>query len=118
MSAPAAIGVNDDFSPSETRIALRTADDELARWADVQMRVVPEERDCRLAILQNDLLQGCLDDIFHNCLVHVCHAWRGHLWTGVSRTFLTAHGLQWLGMLGGDEDRVDLLRLDRTIKLL
>merc|ERR1711865_792927 len=118
MGAPAAIGIDDDLSPSKACITLRSADDELARRIDVQMRVVSEECDSGLAILQDDLLECCLDDILHDSFVHVFHARRSHLSASVALALLGTLSLQWLSMLGGDEDSVNLLRLYGAILLL
>merc|ERR1712100_691380 len=100
MSTPAAISVDDDLTACETCITLGTTNDELARGIDVQMCVVAKERERFLPILQLDLLEGLLDHFFNNQLVHFLHARSGHLRACVACTFLAAHSLGRLSMLG------------------
>jgi len=84
----------------------------------VQVSVVTEEGECRLSVLQLDLLQGCLDDILNNGLVHVFHAWSSHLFARVAIALLGSLSLQWFCMLSGDDNSVDLLWLHRAVCLL
>jgi S-adenosylmethionine synthetase len=50
MRTPTTIGINDYLSTSKACIALWSTDDELARWIDVKMSVVSEERNGRFII--------------------------------------------------------------------
>ena len=118
MGSPASIGVNDDLPAGKTCVALRTADDELAGGVDVQVCVAAIEADGRLAVLQLDLLKSSLDDLLLDLLVHLLHAWCNHLGTGVAGTLLSSFGLGWLRMLRRDHHSVDLLRLNRPIRVL
>merc|ERR1719267_291053 len=111
MRTPATICIDNDLAPCEARITLRSTDDELAGRIDVQVSVVSKEGDGWLTVLEDDFLKGCLDNILHNGLVHILHAWCSHLRASVSCTFLSAHSLRWLGVLCGDEHSVDFLWL-------
>merc|ERR1719408_827881 len=118
MRTPTTVSIDDDFASREAGITLGSANDELAGRIDVQVSVVPKERDGWLAVLEDDFLQGCLDDILNDGLVHVFHAWCSHLRASVSCPLLAAHSLGWLSMLSGDKHSVDLLWLHRAILLL
>merc|ERR1712224_600378 len=99
MRTPASICVNDDLTACEASIALRATNDELARWVDVQVRVITVKRQSRLAVLEDDFAQGPPDDLLFNELVHLLHAWCSGIWAGVARNLLFAGSLQWLSML-------------------
>jgi hypothetical protein len=58
VRTPSTVGVDDDLAPGDTGVALRTADDELARRVEVEIRVVAEQRQRRLAVLEDDLGKG------------------------------------------------------------
>jgi len=118
MSAPATVCVDDDLATREASISLWASDDELPGGIDVKMGVIAIQRDCRLAILQFDLLKAFHDHILLNVLVHHFHSWRSHLWALVPLAFLAAHSLAWFGVLRGDNDRVNLQRLHRAIVIL
>merc|ERR1712151_242834 len=111
VRTPAAIGVDDDLAASEAGVALRTTDDELSRRIDVEVGVVAIEAERRCPALELDLRKGGLDHLLHDCLVHVLHAWSSHLLALVTGALLRALGFQRLGMLGRDDDRVELLGL-------
>merc|ERR1712086_1055349 len=82
------------------------------------MGVVTKEGEGCLAVLQRDSPQGLLDDIFHDRLVHVLHAWCSHLRASVARALLAAHSLQRLSVLCGNHNSVDFEWLYRSISLL
>merc|ERR1719293_401076 len=75
MSSPTSVCVDDDLSACQTSIALWAADDELAGWVDVKVRVVPVQTQGRLSILQCDFCQCLLHDLLHDKLVHLLHTW-------------------------------------------
>merc|ERR1719188_355616 len=118
VRTPTAVGVNDDLATSEARIALRPTDDELAGRVDVHVRVVAEERQGRLPILELDFRKRLLDHLLHDELVHLLHARSSHLRTGVSGALLGTLGLERLRVLRGDDDSVDLAGLHRAIRFL
>merc|ERR1719326_2001466 len=118
VGTPAAVGVNDDLAASEAGITLRTADDELAGWVDVVVSVVTVQGQGWLAVLEDDVGQGLLDNLLDDELVHVLHAWGSLILAGVALDLLAAGGLERLGMLGGDDHGVDLLGLHGAILLL
>merc|ERR1719333_201132 len=66
VRTPPTVGVDDDLAPGDTGVALRTADDELARRVDVEMRVVAVQRNRRLAVLEDDLGKALLDHVLNN----------------------------------------------------
>merc|ERR1719174_2243133 len=111
MCTPAAVRINDNLAASQASISPRATDNELARWVDVIVGVGTIQSQCWLAILQDDLRKSCTDDMLLNLLVHVCHAWRGHLRARVTLDLLRSDSLLRLSMLSRDDNRVDLLRL-------
>merc|ERR1719253_733836 len=90
MRTPATICVNDDLAAWETSISLWASNDELSRRIDVKMGVVTIQGDCRLAVLQLDLLKAFHNHILLDVLVHHLHGWRGHFWPLVALAFLAA----------------------------
>ena len=52
---PATVSVNDDFTASQASITLRATNDELARWVDVVVCVLPVQGQSWFAIFQDDL---------------------------------------------------------------
>merc|ERR1712007_250389 len=118
MGAPTPICIYDDLPVSKTRITLGAANNELAGWVDVEVRIVAKERQGGLAILQDDLLQGLLDHLFNNQFVHLLHAWGGGIGTSVAGNLFAASCLQRLGVLRRDHDRVNFPRLNGTIRAL
>mmetsp|Transcript_48965 Transcript_48965/g.137069 ORF Transcript_48965/g.137069 Transcript_48965/m.137069 type:complete len:297 (-) Transcript_48965:132-1022(-) len=117
MSPPTAIGVDDDLAASEAGVALGAADDELPRRVDVEVRVLPEERQRWLAGLQLDFLERLLDNPLHNELVHLFHARRRLVRPGISVNFLGPRGHAGIRVLRGNDDGVDFLRLYRAVRL-
>merc|ERR1712061_420274 len=115
MSSPTSICVDDDLTACQPSITLWTTDDELAGRVDVKVRVVPVQSQGRLSVLQCDFCQCLLHDLLHDKLVHVLHARGCRIRAFVPSHLLAASGLQWLRMLCGDHNGVDLLRLDRAI---
>merc|ERR1712232_1437343 len=111
MRAPTAISVNDDLAACEACIALGDTDNELPRRIDVQVRMVAKERQGRLAAFELDLLQGLLDNLLDDELVHLLHTWCCHVWPCVASYLLTASSPEWLGMLRRDNNSVNLLGL-------
>merc|ERR1719498_2265013 len=97
------------------RVALRPADDELARRVDVEVRVVAVERDGLVAVLERDLVERRLDDVRLDELVHLLHRRSDAL---AAARLLLARRLARLRVLRRDDDGVDLERLDRAISLL
>ena len=82
VACPAAVGVNDDLAPRETGVAVRAADDELARWIDKILCLCAQEL-CR---------NNHLDDLFDHILSDGCKVYR-------------------LVMLRRDNDGIDINRL-------
>merc|ERR1740121_2704239 len=115
MGSPTTICVDDNLTACKPSIALWTTDDELAGWVDVQVRVVPIQTQGRLSVFQNDLCQGLLHDLLHDQLVHLLHAWRCRVRAPVPSHLLATSGLQWLCMLRGDNNSMNLLRLNRAV---
>merc|ERR1711933_633560 len=115
MSSPTSIRVNDDLTACQPSVTLWTTDDELAGWVDVKVRVVPVQSQGRLSVFQCDLCQCLLHDLLHDEFVHLLHAWGCRVWARVPSHLLTTSGLQWLCMLRGDNNGVNLLRLNRAI---
>merc|ERR1719456_2043185 len=81
VRTPPTVGVDDDLAPGDTGVALRTADDELARRVEVEIRVVAEQRQRRLAVLE---------DVLNKLLVHLLHRGSRHLLPSVPRALLRA----------------------------
>ena len=54
VTADPAVGINDNFSPGESCITMRPADDELAGWIDIKFRVIIQES-CRREEIPCDL---------------------------------------------------------------
>merc|ERR1719498_311253 len=94
------------------------ADDELARRVDVEVRMVAEERERLLAVLELDLRQALLHHVLHDLLVHLLHRRGRHLLTRVPRALLRALRRARGRVLRRDHDGVHLERLDRTIRVL
>merc|ERR1719221_2119642 len=115
MSSPTSIRVNDDLTACQPSVTLWAADDELAGWVDVKVRVVSVQSQGRLSIFQCDFCQRLLHDLLHNKLVYLLHAWGRRVRARVPSHLLAASGLQWLGMLRGDNNGMNLLRLNRAI---
>merc|ERR1711865_1077844 len=82
------------------------------------MRTNTIQTQCCCSALQLDGSQCGADDMLLECLVHVRHGRRSHLWTGVSSALLAALGLERLCVLGGDDNSVHLHRLNGAICLL
>mmetsp|Transcript_70359 Transcript_70359/g.159743 ORF Transcript_70359/g.159743 Transcript_70359/m.159743 type:complete len:201 (-) Transcript_70359:405-1007(-) len=118
MRAPAAVCVNDDFAAGEASIALGPANDELPRGVDVQVREVAKERECRLAVFQQDFGECFLDHLLHDEFVHVLHAWGRLIGASVPSDLLASRGLGRLRMLRGDDNGVELEGFDGAIGLL
>mmetsp|Transcript_24426 Transcript_24426/g.58520 ORF Transcript_24426/g.58520 Transcript_24426/m.58520 type:complete len:497 (+) Transcript_24426:101-1591(+) len=125
VRAPAAVGINDDLAAGQAGVALRAADDELARRVDVQVaRLAVVQRGGGLAVLQLDRVERREDHVLVDRLVHVGHGRSDLLLARVLAAHVLAGLLgralllERLGVLGGDDDRVDLLRLDRAVGLL
>ena len=103
MRALAAISVDDDLTAGETRVAVRTADDELAGGVDVVFNVVVEEGEHFLAELRlyarNENVDHVLADLGEHLLVgfELC----------LARLVLGFHEVV---VLGRDDDGVDALR--------
>ena len=67
VRAPAAVRVDDDLAAREAGVALRAANDELARGVDVQVaRVAVLDGRGRLAVLERDLVERRHDDLVVN----------------------------------------------------
>ena len=79
VTRPAAVGIDDDLAPREPRVAVRSADDELARRIDEVLRLCAQEF-CR-----DDLL----DDLLDHVLADRCE-------------------INGLVVLGRDDDRIDI----------
>merc|ERR1740121_2237573 len=90
-------------------------DDNLAGWVDVKVCVVPIQSQGGLSVFQCDFCQGLLHDLLHDELIHLLHAWGCRVWAFVPGHLLAASGLQWLRMLCGDNNSMNLLRLNRAI---
>merc|ERR1740133_786444 len=118
LRTPPAICVDDDLAACEASISLWASNDELPRRIDVKMGVITIQGDCRLAVLELDLLKALHNHILLDLLVHHLHGWRGHLWSLVPITFLAAHGLRWLSMLCRDDNGVNLQGLHRAVIVL
>merc|ERR1712232_983254 len=54
VSTPAAVGVDDDLASSKASITLRATNDELARWVQVQVRVLTVQAQSWSSVLQDD----------------------------------------------------------------
>merc|ERR1740121_1868356 len=115
MGSPTSICVDDDLTACKPSIALWTTDDELAGWVDVQVRVVPIQTQGRLSVFQCDFCQGLLHDLLNDKLVHLFHAWGCRVRALVPSHLLATSGLQWLCMLRGDNNSMNLLRLNRAV---
>ena len=125
VGTPTAVGVNDDLTAGEAGISLRSTDDELATGVDVEVAgglVVDGEGG--LAGLELDALEGLDDDVVVDELVHLGHGGGNLLLAGVGGAvvlailLLGALGLGGLGVLGGDDDGVDLDGGDGSIGVL
>merc|ERR1719293_21706 len=115
MSSPTSICVDDDLSACQTSITLWAADDELAGWIDVKVRVIPIQTQGGLSVFQCDFCQRLLHDLLDDELVHLLHARGCRVRALVPSHLLAAGGLQRLRMLCGDHNGMDLLRLNRAI---
>ena len=63
VRTPAPVGVDDDFSASQTGVAIRTADDESSRWVQVVDGLVVQ------VLFRDDLLDDFVHQVFRNLLV-------------------------------------------------
>merc|ERR1711959_245264 len=115
MRTPATVCVDDNLATCEASISLGASNNELSRWINVKMGVITIQGDCRLAVLQNDLLKALHNHILLDVLVHHLHGWCGHFWPLVALTFLGAHSLRRLSMLCGDDNGVNLEGLHGAI---
>merc|ERR1712228_1130207 len=118
MRTPAAIGVDYYLAAREPCIALRAANDELARRLYVEVSVGAIESQRWLAILEDDLRQCPPDDLLFDQLIHFLHVRRGVVRPCVPCNLLASRGLGWFRMLRGNHYRVNLDRLNRAITLL
>ena len=125
VGTPATVGVDDDLAAGEAGVTLRSADDELATGVDVEVAgglVVDGEGG--LAGLELDGLEGLDNDVVVDELVHLGHGGGDLLLTSVGGTvvlailLLGALGLGGLGVLGGDDDGVDLEGGDGSVGVL
>merc|ERR1719158_1285561 len=108
MRTPATICVNDDLAARETSISLWPSNDELARRIDVKMGVIAIQGNCRLSVLQLDLLKALHNHVLLNVLVHHLHGWCSHLRSLIALAFLATHSLRWFSMLCRDDNCVNL----------
>merc|ERR1719336_2241000 len=115
MGSPASVCVDDDLTACQPSITLWTTDDELAGRVDVKVSVVPIQTQGRLSAFQCYFCQCLLHDLLNDKLVHLLHAWGCCVRALVPSHLLAASGLQWLRMLCGDHNGMDLLRLNRAI---
>merc|ERR1740121_3150288 len=115
MGSPTSICVDDNLTPCKPSIALWTTDDELPGWVDVKVCVVPIQSQGGLSAFQCDFCQGLLHDLLHDELIHLLHAWGCRVRAPVPGHLLAASGLQWLRMLCGDNNSMNLLRLNRAV---
>jgi hypothetical protein len=89
------------FPPSQTSVALRSTDDELARRVEIKMRCYfVEERQGSRTIFQIDASHCLLMTFFQDGCIHIRHAWSCHIWPCVASDFLAPRGLQRLRMQG------------------
>mmetsp|Transcript_4227 Transcript_4227/g.6453 ORF Transcript_4227/g.6453 Transcript_4227/m.6453 type:complete len:288 (-) Transcript_4227:32-895(-) len=82
------------------------------------MREVAKERDSRLTILEGDFRQCALYYLLNDEPVHFVHAGRSLVSACVASALLATCSLGRLCVLGGDDNGVELLRLDGAICLL
>merc|ERR1719386_254658 len=118
MSAPATISVDNDLASCEPSVSLWASNDELSRRVDVKMGVITVQRECRLAVLQLDLLKALHNHMLLDILVHHLHGRRSHLCSPVALAFLAALSLRWLSVLRRNDNCVNLQRLHGAIVIL
>mmetsp|Transcript_27028 Transcript_27028/g.49183 ORF Transcript_27028/g.49183 Transcript_27028/m.49183 type:complete len:285 (-) Transcript_27028:102-956(-) len=125
MGTPSSVGVNDDLASSQAGISLRSTDDELSRWVDVEVASgTVVDAHGRLTGLELDGLQSGNDNLLVDEFVHFFHGGSDHLFSSVGPTvvlsalLLRALGLERLSVLSGDDNGVDLERSDGSIAVL
>ena len=125
VGSPSSVGINDDLTSGKTGISLGSSNDELSRGVDVEVAggaVVDGESG--FSGLELDALEGGNNDVLVDELVHLFHGGGDNFFALVLATvvlsglFLGTLGLEGLGVLGGDNNGVDLDGCDRSIGVL
>ena len=104
MSSFTSIGVDDDFAPRETRISVRTTDDELTCGVYQQLRLTIEGALYLFGIACQDTGKEYTADILGDTCLHRSVGYSLRFGRGV-------RGLDEVIVLGADDDGVDTLRL-------
>ena len=104
MSSFTSVGVDDDFAPRETRISVRTTDDELTCGVYQQLRLTIEGALYLFGIACQDTGKKHTADILGDTCLHRSVGYSLRFGRGI-------RGLDEVIMLGADDDGVDTLRL-------
>mmetsp|Transcript_3730 Transcript_3730/g.4458 ORF Transcript_3730/g.4458 Transcript_3730/m.4458 type:complete len:271 (-) Transcript_3730:352-1164(-) len=125
VGTPSTVGINDNLTSGKTGISLGSTNDELSRGVDVEVASgLVVDGKSRFTRLEGDGFQSLDDNMVVDEFVHVRHGRSELFFTSVGFTvvlsvlFLGTLGLGGLGVLGGDDNCVDLGGFDGSILVL
>jgi len=125
VGTPSSVGVNDDLTSGEAGISLGSSNDEFSRGVDVEVAgFTIVDGKGGFTGLELDAFEGGLDDILVDEFVHFLHGGSDLFIALVLATvvlsglFFGTLGLEGLGVLGGDDNGVDLDGSDGSIGVL
>mmetsp|Transcript_3573 Transcript_3573/g.7812 ORF Transcript_3573/g.7812 Transcript_3573/m.7812 type:complete len:431 (-) Transcript_3573:26-1318(-) len=125
VGTPSSIGIDDNLSSGKTGISLRSSNDEFSRGVDVKVACFTVvDGNGGFSRLELDAFEGGLDDVLVDEFIHLLHG-RGKLFftlvlatVVLSGLFLGTLSLGRLGVLGRDDNSVDLDGGDRSVGVL
>mmetsp|Transcript_2033 Transcript_2033/g.4586 ORF Transcript_2033/g.4586 Transcript_2033/m.4586 type:complete len:428 (-) Transcript_2033:117-1400(-) len=125
VGSPSTVSINDNLTSGKTGITLGSTNDELSRGINVKVAsIAAVNAQSRFTVLELDGLESGDNDVLVDEFVHFFHGGSNHFLSSVLSTvissglFLGTLGLEWFGVLSGNDNSVDLDGSDSTIGVL